>query len=260
MVLAVVFWAARAEVSAASDGETDLLIVGGQADDRSSGDGGGGGQALWLHPLGTPGTLSLGASYFSLAGTQWGYFMAGFSGPVARRLSLDAQLSAGRGEAGGGEFDYKLYKGLVSCALRPKRLYGEVGVQYLDIADRRGSVASAGLTLVPATSIDLSVAYYRAVSANFDSEFGSLRLGLSRRGVRWIGGASVGTFTPEVFNVIGGAPGTRSTEVFLGSEIPLGAQRLTILGRRLDLGDEAQRSLVLVWKVPLRAASGIEKR
>jgi len=258
MVLAVAFGVAQAEASPGSSGETDLLIVSGQADDRSSGDGGGGGQALWLHPLGTPGTLSLGASYFSLAGTQWGYASAGFSRPATRRLSLDVQLSAGRGEADGGKFDYNLYKGLVSCELHPKRLYGEVGVQYLDIADRRGSVASAGLTLVPATSIDLNVAYYRAVSANFDSEFESLRLGLSRRGVRWFGGASAGTFTPEVFNLIGGAESTRSTEFFLGSEIPLREQKLTILARRLDVGD-TQRSLVLVWKIPLQAA-GNEKR
>jgi len=261
VTLVVALLAAQAGTSPGSADEADTLIVGAQADELSTGGNGGGGQALWLHPLRSPGKLiTSGVSYFTLAGTQWGYGRAGLSSPAGRRLSLAIDLSAGRGRTGGEPFDYNLYKGQLSCELYSKRLYGEAGLQYVDIAGRRGSVASAGVMLIPSTPIDLNLAYYRAVSANFESEFKSFRASLNRRRARLFGGLSLGNVTPEVFNVVGAAGGARSMEIYLGAEIPVREQKLMILGRHLDLGESGQRSIVLVWKVPLRPRADVEDR
>jgi hypothetical protein len=226
-------------------GAQDAIVVGLNADRLSDGNGGGA-SALWIHPHAT-GTLTAGASFFSLPNTRWGYATWGVVQPLGPRTMLNGEASLGRGSDDDGGFRYLLVRGGVTRELLAKRLYGEAEWLQVDVARRQNGILRAGGTWLPSPPLTVRGSLFQSISGDDDTTLLTMRGDYDFGRMTAIAGFSAGHATPVLLQQPGGGR-TRVREAFAG--VVVDAWTLVVTA-----GNDRQR-VALSWRVPLPGGSG----
>jgi hypothetical protein len=218
----------------------DALVFGATAE-RLDGGNGGGASVLWMR-LRASGTVTAGATVFSLPGTRWAYATAGLVRPLNARTTITAEGNVGGGEDDAGDFRYLLFRGGVTRELIAKRLYGDAEWLQADVARRQNGIARIGASFLPAPPLTLGASIYQSVLGDDDTTLVTARGDYDFGGITAIAGFSAGQATPVLVQQSGGES-TRVREAFAGVIV----NKLTVI---LAAGDDRRR-LSLSWRVPL---------
>jgi hypothetical protein len=218
----------------------DAIVIGASADHLSEGSGGSG-SLLWLRS-GAHGTVSAGATLFSLPGTRWAYATLGGTRRITARTMLTADASLGHGTDDAGGFRYLLVRGGVVQELLSKRLYGEAEWLQADVARQKNGIARIGATWLPAPPLTLRGSLYQSVTGDDDTTLVTVRGDYDLGRITAIAGFSAGRATPALLQERG-SDTTRVAEGFAGVVI----DAWTII---VTAGDDRQR-VSFSWRLPL---------
>jgi hypothetical protein len=223
----------------------DDVYVSGQLERISASGVGGGGGVEWVR-AGSPRTLRLGLSAFGLPDTRWQLARAGASVSYGR-TSLAADLMGGHSNVEGGFFQVR---GGATHPLQPARILGDVECQYLGGMAAHGTLAKAGLTFLPRTTLVFQGGYFESIGGTLGTHLGVVKATYIAGRRRYLAGASVGRSSPSVLGLSDDQVAQDIRHVFAGATLPIAAQgELTIVLEHYDL-DVANRSILsLIWKV-----------
>jgi hypothetical protein len=220
----------------------DAIVIGASADHLDEGTGGGA-SLLWLRS-GANGTITAGATFFSLPATRWAYATFGGTRNIDARTLLTAEANLGRGDDDDGGFRYLLVRGGVTRELLAKRLYGEAEWLQIDIARRQNGIARIGAMYVAAPPLTLCGSLFQSVAGDDDTTLVTMRGDYDFGRITGIAGFSAGRATPVLLQQQAGGT-TRVRELFAGVVI----KTWTIV---VTSGDDRQR-LSVSWRLPMGA-------
>lgn len=230
---------------------SDTLFFGGQLVDLSTGSRGGTGEIDWLRVLSPRQSLNVGASSFSLAGTQWAYGRLGTTLKPASRTTLHAETELGRGREAGKGFGYKSLRGSLAYEVLEKRLVFEIEDRYLQIQQISGNVLKIGASFLPSASLSVTAAAHGTTSGNVDTRVLVLRVDREGKAFSAFAGVSAGRSRPVLVELAATGPAQGLRQAFGGVGIPVGRLRLIMALDWLDLGEVRRGSLMMSWKLPL---------
>jgi hypothetical protein len=218
----------------------DAIVIGASADHLEEGSGGSA-SLLWLRS-GARGTVSAGATFFSLPGTRWAYATLGGTRRVTTRTMLTADASLGHGSDDMGGFRYLLVRGGVQRELLARRLYGEAEWLQADVARRQNGIARIGATWLPAPPLTLRGSLYQSITGDDDTTLVTVRGDYDLGRITAIAGFVAGRATPVLLQEQG-SESTHVAEGFVGVVI----DAWTIV---VTAGEDRQR-VSLSWRIPL---------
>lgn len=230
---------------------SDTLFFGGQLVDLSTGSRGGTGEIDWLHVLSPRRSLNVGASSFSLAGTQWAYGRLGSTLKPASRTTLHAETELGRGREAGRGFAYKSLRGSLAHEVLEKRLVVEIEDRFLSVQQVSGNVVKLGAAYLPSATFSVTAAAHGTTSGNVDTRVLVLRVDREAKAFSAFAGVSAGRSRPVLVELGATGPAQRLRQAFGGVGIPVGRLRLIMAVDWLDLGEVRRGSFMMSWKLPL---------
>jgi hypothetical protein len=230
----------------------DALVVGATADHLRDGNGGGA-SVSWIHPRGND-TLTAGATFLSLPGTEgsatrWAFATLGVTHRVNARTTLNAEANLGAGDDDRGSFRYVLLRGGVTRELVPKRLYGEAEWLQTDVARQQDGIVRVGATWMPSTPLTLRGSLYQSVAGDSDTTLGTLRADYAFGRITAIAGATGGTAIPAL--VQADTRSARVAEGFGGVALDAGTRRWTVIVSTLSVDGRRHHRLLASCRIPL---------